>query len=379
MPRDIVLPDHLRPADGRFGSGPSKVRQEGVDALAAAAPRLLGTSHRRTAVKDLVRRLREGLATYFSLPAGYEVAMGNGGATLFWDAAAFGLVRERSAHAVFGEFSSKFAALTRAAPFLADPLVVESAPGSAPALPADASVDFYALTHNETSTGVMTPVVRPAGTHTASGLVAVDATSAAGALPVEPEAFDAYYFSPQKAFGSEGGLWVALLSPAAIARLDEIASERYIPAMLDIRLALDNTREDQTYNTPAIATLLLMAEHLEWMAAQGGLDWAAKDCAAKAGRLYDWAGAREWAAPFVAEPELRSTVICTIDLDDSVSADDVAAILRRNDVVDTEAYRKLGRNQLRIAVFPAVDPADVERLTAAIDHIAGALRDRGRR
>jgi len=375
MPRDIVLPDHFRPADGRFGSGPSKVRQEGVDALAAAAPLLLGTSHRRPAVTDLVRRVREGLADYFSLPPGHEVAMGNGGATLFWDAAAFGLVRERSAHAVFGEFSSKFAAVTRAAPFLADPLVVESAPGGAPALAADASVDLYALTHNETSTGVMTPVARPAGTREGAGLVVVDATSAAGALPVDATAFDAYYFSPQKAFGSEGGLWLALLSRAAIARLDEVAaSGRHIPAMLDIRLALDSTRKDQTYNTPAIATLLLMAEQLEWMAAQGGLDWAVKDCAAKAGHLYDWAGAREWAQPFVADPELRSTVICTIDLDDAVPADDVAAILRRNGVVDTEAYRKLGRNQLRIAVFPAVDPADVERLTAAIDHIAGKLR-----
>jgi phosphoserine aminotransferase len=370
-----VLPDALRPRDGRFGSGPSKVRQEAVDRLAEVAPALLGTSHRRPAVKDLVRRIREGLAEYFSLPEGYEVALGNGGATLFWDAAAHGLVRARSAHASYGEFSAKFAAVTRAAPFLADPLVVEAPAGSAPVLTADESVDLYALTHSETSTGVMVPVARPAGTSASSGLVAVDATSGAGALAVDPAEFDAYYFSPQKAFGSEGGLWIALLSPAAVARLDEVAATgRHVPAMLDLRLALDNARKDQTYNTPAVATLFLMAEQLDWMAAQGGLAWAVKDGAAKAGHLYDWAEAREWASPFVADPALRSTVVCTIDLDASVSADDVAKVLRANGVLDTEAYRKLGRNQLRIAVFPAVDPADVERLTAGIDHIVAALR-----
>lgn len=377
MPDDIVIPEHLRPADGRFGSGPSKVRQEGVESLAGAAAHLLGTSHRKAPVKARVQRLREGLTTFFSLPEGYEIAFGNGGATLFWDAAAFGLVRERSAHAVFGEFSSKFAAVTRSAPFLADPLVSEAPFGSHPVLHADPTADLYALTHNETSTGVAMPIERPDGISADQGIVAVDATSAAGALAFDPAQCDAYYFSPQKAFGSEGGLWIAVLSPAAIARLDEIAaSGRYIPAMLDIRLALDNSRKDQTYNTPAIATLFLMGEQLDWMNAQGGLVWAAKDCAAKAVHLYDWAASRDWASPFVADPAKRSNVVCTIDLDESVRAEAVSSALIANGIVDTDAYRKLGRNQLRIAVFPAVDPGDVERLTAGIDHVVHALRGR---
>jgi phosphoserine aminotransferase len=373
MPTDIQLPDALRPTDGRFGSGPSKVRQEAVDALAAAAPTLLGTSHRRPAVKGLVRRIREGMTAIFSLPDGYEVALGNGGASLVWDAATFGLVRERSAHAVFGEFSAKFAAATRAAPFLADPLVVESQPGTHPVLPAEPGIDLYALTHNETSTGVVMPVTRPAGADDGA-LVAVDGTSAAGAVAFDPAQCDVYYFSPQKAFASEGGLWVALLSPAAIARLDQIAAGgRHLPAMLDLRLALTNSRSDQTLNTPSISTLFLMADQVDWLLESGGLAWAAKDCAAKAATIYDWADSRDWAAPFVADPAQRSPVVCTIDLE-SVSADDVSATLRANGVLDTEAYRKLGRNQLRIAVFPAVDAADVERLTAAIDYVVDALR-----
>jgi phosphoserine aminotransferase len=369
---EIVLPPNLRPADGRFGSGPSKVRQEAVEALAAAAPRLLGTSHRRAPVKDLVRRVREGLAALFALPNGYEVGLGNGGASLFWDAATFGLVRERSAHAVFGEFSARFAAIAGAAPFLADPLVVEVEPGNAPELRGERGIDLYALTHNETSTGVATPIARPPGADPGA-LVAVDGTSAAGAIAFDVGDCDAYYFSPQKAFASEGGLWVALLSPAAIARLDEIGTERYIPAMLDIRAALAANRSNQTVNTPAIATLFLMADQVDWLIGRGGLDAIAKDCAAKSGYLYDWAASRDWASPFVADPALRSPVVCTIDLDEAVRADEVTAVLRANGILDTESYRKLGRNQMRIATFPAVEAADVERLAAAIDHVVARL------
>ena len=366
---DITIPADVLPADGRFGSGPSKVRQEAVTSLADVAPQLLGTSHRRQAVRDQVRRVREGLGTFFDLPDGYEVALGNGGATLFWDIATHCLIQERSAHAVFGEFSAKFAAAVTATPFLADPVIVESAAGTHPTLAAVDDVDAYALTHCETSTGVAMPVSRPA-----EGLVLVDATSGAGGLPLDPAEADAYYFSPQKCFGSNGGLWLALLSPTAIARSDEVAATgRYVPAMLDLRIALDNSRLEQTYNTPSIATVFLMAEQVEWMNAQGGLAWAVKDCAAKSGHLYDWAEASDYATPFVADPAQRSNVVCTIDLDERIPAADVNAALRAHGVVDTEAYRTLGRNQLRIAVFPAIDPGDVQRLTAAIDHIAAAL------
>jgi len=371
----LELPADLRPRDGRFGSGPSKVRQEAVDRLAAAAPALLGTSHRRPAVKGQVRRIRDGLRTFFALPDGYEVVLGNGGATLFWDAAVHCLVERRSAHAVFGEFSTKFAEAARAAPFLDEPVVVSSAPGTHPHLEAVDGVDLYALTHCETSTGVAMPVTRPAGTRPEDALVAVDATSAAGGLPLDPAECDAYYFSPQKCFGSEGGLFVALLSPAALARVSALtASGRHVPAMLDLGLAAANSALDQTYNTPAVATLWLMGEQIDWLNEQGGLAWAAKDCAAKAAHLYDWAAARPDASPFVVDPAMRSAVVCTIDIDDAVDAGDVTSALRANGILDTEAYRKLGRNQIRVAVFPAVDPADVERLTGALDFLLTALR-----
>ena len=368
---DITIPAALLPADGRFGSGPSKVRQEAVDRLAAAAPDLLGTSHRKPAVKDQVRRVREGLREFFSLPDGYEVALGNGGATLFWDAAVYSLIQQRSAHAVFGEFSSKFAKAAASAPFLGAPHVVESEPGTFPQMDPVDGVDLYGLTHSETSTGVAMPVIRPGY----DAIVAVDATSAAGGISFDPAEVDAYYFSPQKSFASEGGLWLALLSPAAIERIESIAaSDRAIPAMLDLKIAVDNSRSDQTYNTPAISTIFLMAEQIEWMNSQGGLAWSAKECGAKAGHIYDWAEASDYATPFVTDPASRSTVVCTIDLDDAISADEVSKVLRTNGILDTEAYRKLGRNQLRFAVFPAIELEDVRRLTAAVDYVVGELR-----
>lgn len=368
---DLTIPAELRPADGRFGVGPSKIRPAAVSALAARAGDVLGTSHRKAAVKGQVRRVREGLATFFDLPEGYEVALGNGGATLFWDAAAYGLIEQRSAHAVCGEFSQKFAKVTAGAPHLADPVVVEAPFGQAATLAATDGVDLYALTHCETSTGVAMPVTRPEG---AQGLVAVDATSAAGGLAVNLAEVDAYYFSPQKCFASDGGLFLALLSPAALERIERIAaSDRWIPPMLDLATAVENSRKDQTYNTPAVATLVLMAEQLDWMNAKGGLAWAATDCAAKAGHLYAWAEAHPSATPYVEDPAVRSNVVVTIDFSDDVDAGAVAATLRANGILDTEAYRKLGRNQLRIAVFPAVDFADVEALTAAIDFVISEL------
>ena len=377
MPAEIAIPRELLPADGRFGSGPSKVRQEAVDRLREVAPQLLGTSHRRPAVKGQVRRVRDGLRAFFGLPDDYEVVLGVGGATLFWEVAAFSLVRERSAHAVFGEFSSKFAAVTRIVGHLAEPVTVESPYGTHPPLAElgaagrAAGVDLYGLTHSETSTGVVMPIARPADD---GALVAVDATSAAGGVGFDPTACDAYYFSPQKGFASEGGLWVALLSPAAIARAEEIAgSGRGIPPMLSLTTAIDNSRKDQTYSTPAIATLFLMGEQIDWMNARGGFDWAAKSCAEKAAHVYDWAEASDFATPFVRDPSQRSPVVCTIDFDETVSADELAKVLRANGIVDTEAYRKLGRNQLRIAVFPAIDPADVEALTACIDYVVERL------
>ncbi len=367
---DITIPPDLLPADGRFGSGPSKVPQAAVDALRDAAPTLLGTSHRRPAVKALVRRVRQGLRAFFALPDGYEVVLGNGGATLFWDVAAHNLIRRRSAHAVLGEFSGKFAQVTAQAPHLDDPVVVASDPGTYPDLRAIAGVDAYALTHCETSTGVLMPLARP----DADALVLVDATSAAGGVAFDPRAVDAYYFSPQKGFASDGGLWLALLSPAALERSDEVRSTgRPVPATLDLQIAIDNARADQTYNTPAVATLFLMAEQIDVLNARGGLETVARDCAATAGLLYGWAEQRSWAAPFVADPAQRSPVVCTIDLDEALPAEQVTALLRAHGILDTEAYRKLGRNQLRVATFPAVERADVAALTACIDYVVEHL------
>ena len=362
------IPTDLLPADGRFGCGPSKVRPEQLAAVAAAGD-LMGTSHRQKPVKSLVGRVRSGLADLFSLPEGYQVVLGNGGSTAFWDAAAFGLVRERALHLTYGEFSAKFAESTRGAPFLADPVVVSAQPGSAPEPQADASCDVLAWAHNETSTGVSVPVVRPAEALPGQ-LVVIDATSGAGGLPVDVTQADTYYFAPQKGFAADGGLWLALMSPAALERVAELAaSDRWIPPFLSLATAVDNSLKDQTYNTPALATLVLMAEQIDWMNGLGGLDACVARTADSSGRLYAWAEKSEYATPFVTDPAHRSQVVGTIDLDDSVDAAAVAATLRANGVVDTEPYRKLGRNQLRIGMFPAIDPADVSALTACIDWV----------
>jgi phosphoserine aminotransferase len=364
----VQIPADLKPADGRFGCGPSKVRPEALAKLAEQS-KLMGTSHRQKPVRDLVARVRSGLAELFSLPEGYEVALGNGGTTAFWDAAAVWLVRERALHLTYGEFSQKFAKVTAGAPFLADPILVEAEPGDAPAPTVDPAADAIAWAHNETSTGVMVPVARPADAGDA--LFLIDATSGAAGLPVDVAEADAYYFAPQKGFGSDGGLWLALLSPAAIARIEELdgAEGRWQPAFLSLRTALENSRKEQTYNTPALATLLLLADQVEWMLAGGGLDWCVGRTSASSGHLYGWAEASDFAAPFVAHPAKRSLVVGTIDFDDSVEAAAVAATLRANGIVDVEPYRKLGRNQLRIGMFPAVEPADVEALTACIDWV----------
>ena len=340
--------------------------------LTAGASLLLGTSHRRPPVKRLVARVREEVASLLDLPDGYEVVLGNGGTTAFWDTAAFGLIRQRSRHASFGEFSSKFVTVARRAPWLNEPSVAEAPPGSAPVLSAEAGIDAYALTHNETSTGVLAPVVRPPGADP-DALVLVDATSAAGGAPVDPGEFDVYYFAPQKCFASDGGLWLAAMSPAALERVAEIAaSDRYVPAFLDLGIAVENSRLEQTYNTPAIATLILLAEQLDWMNTSGGLAWSAARSATSAAHLYGWAEARDFTTPYVADPALRSPLVATIDFD-GVDADTIAKVLRANGIVDTESYRKLGRNQLRIAMYPAVDPDDVVALTHCIDFIVDRL------
>ncbi|MEU0937386.1 MULTISPECIES: phosphoserine transaminase [unclassified Embleya] len=370
---EIQIPAALMPADGRFGSGPSKVRPEALAALAATGTSLLGTSHRQAPVKNLVRRVREGVGSLFSLPEGYEVILGNGGATAFWDIAAFGLVERKSQHLSFGEFSSKFATSVKAAPWLDEPTVLKAEPGTHPLPQAEAGVDVYALTHNETSTGVAMPIARPAGAD-AGSLVLVDATSAAGGLPVDAAETDVYYFAPQKNFAADGGLWLAAFSPAALERAQRIAaSDRYIPPFFDLATAIDNSVKDQTYNTPALSTLFLLADQLDWINGQGGLDWAVARTADSSSRLYGWAEKSAYASPFVTDPAARSQVVGTIDFADSVDAAAVAKVLRANGIVDTEPYRKLGRNQLRVAMFPAVEPADVEALTACVDYVIEQL------
>jgi phosphoserine aminotransferase len=367
----IVLPDEIKPADGRFGAGPSKVPAGALEALAATGKSLMGTSHRQAPVRDTVGRVREGLRELFSLPDGYEVVLGNGGATAFWDIATFGLIKEKSQHLSFGEFSSKFAKAAAAAPFLADPSVITSDPGSLPTPVAEEGVDAYAWAHNETSTAVMSPVRRVADD---DSLVLIDATSGAGGLPVDLSQVDAYYFAPQKSFASDGGLWIALMSPAALERAASIAAgDRWIPAFFDLPTAIDNSAKNQTYNTPSVATLFLMAEQLDWMNGQGGLEAMVKRTTASSEALYGWAERTSYTTPYVADPEHRSLVIGTIDLDESISADTVAATLRANGIVDTEPYRKLGRNQLRIAMYPAIDPSDVEALTECVDYVVERL------
>jgi phosphoserine aminotransferase len=368
----LQIPAALRPADGRFGCGPSKVRPEQLAHLAAEGAALMGTSHRQAPVKGLVGRVRAGLRELFSLPDEYEVALGNGGTTAFWDAAAAGLVRERALHLAFGEFSQKFATVTKNAPFLSDPVVVAAEPGDAPDVPDAAAqdVDVVAWAHNETSTGVMVPVKRPQ----TDALVLIDATSGAGGLPVDAGEADAYYFAPQKCFASDGGLWLALLSPAARSRIEEVAAtERWIPESLSLLTALDNSRKDQTYNTPAVATLFLLADQLEWMLERGGLEWCVGRTEESSSALYGWAEAASFAVPFVSDPAKRSLVVGTIDFTDDVDAAAIAATLRANGIVDTEPYRKLGRNQLRIGMFPAVEPDDVRALTACIDWVVDRL------
>ncbi|MGO4121350.1 phosphoserine transaminase [Arthrobacter sp. YAF16] len=370
----ITIPANLLPKDGRFGAGPSKVRPEQMEALSAAAATLLGTSHRQAPVKNLVGSVRSGLSDFFRAPEGYEVILGVGGSTAFWDIASFGLVENKAQHLSFGEFGSKFAAATNKAPFLAESSIIKSEPGTRPEARAEAGVDAYAWPQNETSTGVAAPVKRVAGAD-AGSLVLVDATSAAGGLDVDVAEADVYYFAPQKNFASDGGLWLGLFSPAALERAARIkAGGRWIPDFLDLQTAIDNSRLNQTYNTPALATLVTLDAQVQWLNANGGLDFAAARTADSAGRIYRWAEASASATPFVARAEDRSNVIATIDFDDSIDASAIAKVLRANGIVDTEPYRKLGRNQLRIATFVAIEPDDVSALLECIDFVVGELK-----
>lgn len=370
----ITIPANLLPQDGRFGAGPSKVRQEQIDALAAASKTVLGTSHRQAPVKNLVGSVREGLSQFFRAPEGYEVVLGVGGSTAFWDVAAFGLVEKKAQHLSFGEFGSKFASATNKAPFLEASSIITSEPGTRPAAQAEAGVDVYAWPQNETSTGVAAPVKRVPGADQ-DALVLVDATSAAGGLDVDVAESDVYYFAPQKNFASDGGLWLGLFSPAALERAAAIkASGRWIPDFLDLQTAIDNSRLNQTYNTPSLSTLVTLDAQVQWLNANGGMDFASARTADSAGRIYSWADASEFATPFVAKPEERSNVIATVDFDESVDAAAVAKVLRANGIVDTEPYRKLGRNQLRIATFVAIEPSDVSALLSSIDYVVGELR-----
>jgi len=370
---EILIPTDLLPVDGRFGAGPSKVRPEQIQALVEKSVSIMGTSHRQKPVKDEVAALRSGLAEMFSIPAGYEVVIGNGGTTAFWEVATFSLIRDRAQFLTFGEFGAKFASSAKAAPFLGDQSVNGGDAGDAPEFVAEPGIDAYCTPHNETSTGVAIPPVRPAGADS-DALVLIDATSGAGGLPVDLSQVDVYYFSPQKCFASDGGLFVAIMSPAAIARAEEIkASGRYIPAFLDLVTAIENSRLDQTYNTPALATILMMNEQIKWFNANGGLDWCVARTRESSDAIYEWAIASDYASPFVADPAKRSQVVATIDFDESIDAELVAKVLRANGVVDTEPYRKLGRNQLRISVFPAVEPSDVRQLLKCIDFVIAEL------
>ena len=369
----VTIPADLLPQDGRFGCGPSKVRPAQVDYLASIGRSVLGTSHRQAPVRNLVGEVRRGLADLFSLPEGYEIILGNGGATAFWDIAAFGLVRERAQHLAFGEFSAKFGSVTTKAPFLDDPTIIKGEPGTLPTPRAEAGVDVYAWAQNETSTGVMAPVARVEGADEGA-LVLVDATSGAGGLPLDVTQSDVYYFGPQKCFAADGGLWLAAFSPAALARVDEIAaSGRWVPDFFSLPTAITNSRLNQTYNTPAVSTLALLSSQIGWINSQGGLDWAVRRTTDSSSRLYQWAEAMAYTSPFVAEPSARSLVVGTIDFSDEVDAASVAKVLRANGIVDVEPYRKLGRNQLRVGMFPAVDPEDVSKLISSIDYVVSQL------
>jgi phosphoserine aminotransferase len=374
-PTTIRLPDSILPVDGRFGCGPSKVRSAQIDAIVAGGRTIIGTSHRKPPIKNLVGSIRSGLTELFALPDGWEIVLGNGGSTAFWDAATFGLVEHRSQHLVFGEFSSKFAEACSTAPHIGQPTVIESAVGSHPSAQVEPGIDLYALTHNETSTGVAMQLKRPTGIDTGA-IVAVDATSAAGGLRWSPAEVDVYYFAPQKCFAADGGLWLAACSPEGVGRIERIAaSDRWRPASLDLGIALTNSRSNQTYNTPAVATLLMLDAQLQWMNANGGLEFCAGRSDASAAIMYGWAESRDWATPFVSDPSKRSSVVATIDLDHSISADAVCTALRANGIVDTDSYRKLGRNQLRVGMFPAIDPSDVEALTLCIDTVVETLEE----
>ena len=368
----ITIPSELKPRDGRFGCGPSKIRPEALAALSASGSAILGTSHRQKPVKNVVNRVRTGLSSLFTLPDGYEVVLGNGGSTAFWDIATLGLIEKKSQHLSFGEFSSKFAAAAKEAPFLDDPTIIKSEPGSHPLPIAEAGIDVYALTHNETSTGVSMPIHRPA--HSDGALVLVDATSAAGGIQVSAKEFDTYYFAPQKSFASDGGLWIALMSPAALERAAKIrATNRWIPAFFDLTIAIENSKLDQTYNTPAVATLMLLAEQIEWMNSNGGLSFTSGRSNESAKIMYEWAEKTSYTTPFVTDPAMRSPVVATINFDEAIDALEVAKTLRANGIVDTEPYRKLGKNQLRVGMFPAIDPADVHALTQCIEFVVSAM------
>lgn len=364
---DLRIPENLKPKDGRFGCGPSKIRHEALDSL-ITSQNILGTSHRQKPVKNVVNQIRTGLSELFNLPEGYEVVLGNGGSTAFWDIATSGLIEKKSQHLNFGEFSSKFAQAAKENPFIDEPSIIKSEPGTHPNAKVEAGVDVYALTHNETSTGVSMPIIRPAGTEGA--LVLVDATSAAGGLKVDPKEFDAYYFAPQKSFASDGGLWISIMSPAALERAAKIkASGRWIPAFFDLTIAIENSKLDQTYNTPALATLILLADQINWFNSNGGLKFSAGRSEKSAEIMYSWAERTSYTTPFVSDPAMRSNVVATIDFDETIDATKVAATLRANGIVDTEPYRKLGRNQLRIGMFPSIDPADIEALTKSIEFV----------